>query len=90
MPILAIARTFTGMATINISLSDDLRAYVETQVAARGYVGASEFLRELIRADRDRQALRALLLEGAEGPDEPADEAFFDALHDEIRNAGAA
>ena len=78
------------MATMNISLPEDLKAFVDGQVAVRGYGSASEFLRELIRSERDRQAFRALLLEGSGGPDEPADEAFFEALRDEIRSAGAA
>ena len=78
------------MTTMNISLPADLKAFVDAQVATRSYASASEYLRELIRDERDRVALRGLLLEGAEGPDEPADDAFFDALRDEIRNAGAA
>jgi len=53
------------MGTMNISLPDSLRAYVDEQVTARGYGTSSEFLRDLIRHDRDREALRALLLEGA-------------------------
>jgi antitoxin ParD1/3/4 len=48
-------------------------------------------VRELIRRERDRQRLRALLLEGLESePDVLADEAFFEALRRDIRSAGAA
>jgi antitoxin ParD1/3/4 len=55
------------METINISLPDSLKAFVETQVAEGGYSSASEYIRELIRADQKRKAeekLEALLLEG--------------------------
>lgn len=79
------------MTTMNISLPEGLKAYVDEQVAARGYGSASEYLRDLIRRERDRQHLRALLLEGAaSGPGVLADDAFFQSLRDEIRNAGAA
>jgi antitoxin ParD1/3/4 len=55
------------MEAINISLPDSLKAFVETQVAEGGYSSASEYIRELIRADQKRKAeekLEALLLEG--------------------------
>jgi antitoxin ParD1/3/4 len=79
------------MTTMNISLPEGLKAFVDEQVAARGYGSASEYLRDLIRRERDRQHLRALLLEGAaSGPGVLADDAFFESLRDEIRNAGAA
>jgi antitoxin ParD1/3/4 len=79
------------MTTMNISLPDTLKAFVDEQVAAQGYGTSSEYVRELIRKERDRQRLRALLLEGLESePDVLADEAFFEALRRDIRNAGAA
>jgi antitoxin ParD1/3/4 len=72
-------------------LPEALKAFVDAQVAARGYGSASEYLRELIQRERDRQHLRTLLLEGAaSGPGVLADDAFFESLRDEIRGAGAA
>lgn len=56
------------MATMNISLPDDLKAFVDTQVADHNYTGSSEYLRELIRKDQARTQLRTLLLEGATSP----------------------
>ena len=56
------------MATMNISLPDDLKAFVDTQVADHHYTGSSEYLRELIRKDQATTQLRALLLEGATSP----------------------
>jgi antitoxin ParD1/3/4 len=79
------------MTTMNISLPESLKAFVDEQVAAQAYGSSSEYVRELIRKERDRQRLRALVLEGLEsGPGEVVDEAFFDDLRESIRNAGAA
>lgn len=52
------------MATMNISLPGSLKAFVDDQVDAGGYGTSSEYVRELIRRDRDRVTLRELLLEG--------------------------
>lgn len=61
------------MSTMNISLPDALKDYVDEQVTECGYGSVSEYVRELIRRDRDRNHLRALLLEGVKSP--PAGEA---------------
>lgn len=53
------------MTTMNISLPDALKAYVDRQVDTRGYGTSSEYVRELIRRDQDVQQLRGLLLDGA-------------------------
>jgi len=69
------------MGTMNISLPDSLRSFVDEQVDSRGYGTSSEYVRELIRKDQDRQRLRALLLEGAaSAPGPAADDAWFDSL----------
>ena len=71
---------------MNISLPDALKAYVDEQVPERGYGTSSEYVRELIRRDRDRQYLRALLLDGASSaPTAPADQAYFAALRTHIQ-----
>lgn len=57
------------MATMNISLPDNLRIFVEEQVKEGGYSTASEYFRELIRTDQQRKAkqkLEELLLAGLE------------------------
>ena len=77
------------MSTMNISLPEALRSFVERQVNARGYGSSSEYVRELIRKDEDRQRLRDLLLEGAASPPAvTADADYFDRLRDRIREAG--
>ncbi len=56
------------------------------QVASRGYGTSSEYVRELIRRDQDRQHLRVMLLEGAtSAPVAPASAAYFDGLRDRVR-----
>lgn len=70
---------------MNISLPDSLRAFVEEQVSTRGYGTSSEYVRELIRKDLERQHLRGLLLEGASsGPMEPANPQYFEALRERV------
>jgi len=67
------------MQSMNISLPDSLRQFVDGQVATGRYSSVSEYVRELIRADEKRKAeeqLEAKLLEGlnsAEGDLTPAD-----------------
>lgn len=58
------------MDSMNISLPHALKAYVDGQVAEGRYATASEYVRDLIRADEKARAqakLEALLLEGLEG-----------------------
>jgi antitoxin ParD1/3/4 len=55
------------MTTLNISLPESMRAFIEEQVATGGYSTASEYIRQLVREDQKRAAqerLEALLLEG--------------------------
>ena len=74
------------MSTMNISLPDALKAYVDEQVAERGFSTSSEYVRELIRKDQDRQNLRALLLDGAgSAPAVPANKAYLDSLRSRVR-----
>lgn len=77
------------MGTMNVSLPDTLKAFVEQQVAQRGYGTSSEYIRELIRKDQDRATLRKLVLEGAESaPAAPADDAYFDRLRSRAMQPG--
>jgi len=39
------------MSTMNISLPETLKAFVDEQVSRRGYGTSSEYVRELIRKD---------------------------------------
>ncbi|MEC4850024.1 MAG: type II toxin-antitoxin system ParD family antitoxin [Jaaginema sp. PMC 1079.18] len=56
-----------AMKTMNVSLPDTLRDYIEQQVKIGGYGSVSEYIRDLIRQDQKRKAqenLQTLLLEG--------------------------
>ena len=55
------------MKSINISLPDTMRTYVEQLVAQGGYSSISEYFRELVRQDQKQRAkeqLQTMLLEG--------------------------
>ncbi len=74
------------MSTMNISLPDALKSFVDEQVSQRGYGTSSEYVRELIRKDQDRLQLRGVLLAGAaSAPTTPADASYFDGLRDRVR-----
>ena len=53
---------------MNISLPDALTEFVEHQVSVGGYESSGEYVRELIRRERDVQSLRGLVLDGAMSP----------------------
>lgn len=62
------------MQTMNISLPDPMKEFVDGQVASGRYSSVSEYMRELIREDEKRKAheqLEALLLEGLRGEQAP-------------------
>lgn len=74
------------MGTMNVSLPESLRDFVDTQVSARGYGTSSEYVRDLIRRDQERQRLRGLLLEGAtSAPRARADKTYFEGLRKQLR-----
>jgi antitoxin ParD1/3/4 len=59
------------MQSMNISLPDPLKQFVDGQIAQGRYSSASEYVRELIRADEKRKAedeLEAKLLDGLKSP----------------------
>ncbi|SUS05092.1 Antitoxin ParD4 [Candidatus Defluviicoccus seviourii] len=58
------------MATMNISLPDAMKDWVETQARTGRYSNASDYVRDLIRRDQERAdtlaELQALLTKGLE------------------------
>ena len=60
------------MTTMNISLPDSMRTFIDQKVTQGGYSTASEYIRQLVRDDQKRAAqerLESLLMEGIEsGP----------------------
>jgi antitoxin ParD1/3/4 len=52
------------MATLNVSMPDELRAFIEARVNTGEYQSASDYLRDLIR--HDHEEIDRLLMEGIE------------------------
>lgn len=85
------------MTTMNISVPEEMKAFVEAQMAQEGYASASEYLRALIREAqkrRARQDLEARLREAMEsGPASPMTRDDWDELERNVwerhRRAGA-
>jgi antitoxin ParD1/3/4 len=74
------------MQSMNISLPDPLKQFVDGQIAAGRYSSVSEYVRELIRDDEKRKAqdqLEALLLEGLRGEETPLTRDDWKAIREE-------
>ena len=76
------------METMNISLPDSLKGFVDSRVKTGGYSSVSEYVRDLVREDQKRQTqenLEALLLEATRsGPGRELKKADWDALRREL------
>jgi len=82
------------MATMNISLPDPMREFVEKEVSEGGYTTTSEYFRDLVRGAQKRKAdarLEALLLEGLEsGESAPMTKQDWEEIRNEVRAKAAA
>jgi antitoxin ParD1/3/4 len=74
------------MATMNISLPDEMRAHVEAQVRSGQFANVSDYIRSLIRYDqRDLEMLRAAIDAGDASPDSSSSiEEIIDSEFDRI------
>jgi antitoxin ParD1/3/4 len=76
------------MTTMNISLPDEMRTFVEQQVACGGYSSASEYVRALIRdavKQEERRKLESMLLQGLEsGAAAPLDDKKWQAIRQAV------
>ena len=53
------------MATLNVSMPDAMREWIDAQIEAGEYANASDYIRDLIRHDqRQRDRVRLALIEG--------------------------
>ncbi len=81
------------MQSMNISLPEPLKQFVDDQIAAGRYSSVSEYVRELIRNDEKRKAedrLEALLLEGLESDESPLTSEDWAAIRtDALARVGA-
>ena len=75
------------MSTMNVSLPDELKSFVDGRVGRGGFGSTSEYVRDLIRRDQERERLRGLLLDGAASSPGPiADDSYFEALRGQVRS----
>ena len=75
------------MSTMNISLPDELKVFVDGRIQAEGYGSSSEYMRELIRRDRDRTQFRQYLLDGVNSkPVGKMDAAYFASLRQQVKS----
>ncbi len=70
------------MATMNISLPDQMKAFVEDQTKDGRFSNSSDYMRDLIRRDQERRQaiaeIQAVVDEGlASGPGRPYDMAKY-------------
>jgi len=66
------------MTTMNVSLPETMKRFIDAQVEGRGFGTSSEYVRALIRNEQEREQLRELLLAGAASvPAEPTDTIWF-------------
>jgi antitoxin ParD1/3/4 len=75
--------------SMNVSLPRTLRSYVDERVSSSAYTSASEYVRELIRKDREERAahdrLERLLLDGYQsGPATERTEADWAAMRERV------
>lgn len=56
-----------AMTSMNISLPDSMKAFVDTRVETGGYGSSSEYVRDLIRSDQIAKAREQLLEKLMEG-----------------------
>ena len=74
------------MQSMNISLPEPLKQFVDGQISLGRYSSASEYVRELIRADEKRKAaeqLEAKLFEGLNSAESALTAADWSAIRNE-------
>ena len=78
---------FLAMTTMNISLSEELRAFIDSQVSGGDYTSSSEYVREVLRKEKDRVRLREMLLEGAASPISETvwDSEYFEKMRERVK-----
>ena len=58
------------MKTVNVSMPDMMKQWIEAQVATGRYASASDYLRDLVRRDQDQKSDEQTLLNAlADGQD---------------------
>jgi antitoxin ParD1/3/4 len=78
---------------MNIAIPKQLKSFVQRQVERRGYASVSEYVRDLIRGDQERQAIAVLesaILKGLDsGPATPMTKQDWQDIREEVKRRGA-
>lgn len=76
---------------MNISLPNELKQFVDLRLQTQAYSSSSEYVRALIRNDRDREDMRAFMLKGMQSPSIGAfDDAYLENLKQRVLAKQAA
>ena len=80
------------MATMNVSLPDKMKEWVEGRVATGAYSNASDYVRDLIRRDQERAAYIADVQKAVDAGEASgvSDSSFDDTIRTARRRAGEA
>lgn len=79
------------MATMNVSLPDAMKLWVEAQVQTGKYANASDYVRDLIRRDQLYQQRREELIQALiEGEESGISDRSFDEILAEAREKAKA
>lgn len=77
------------MVTVNVSLPDPLKEFVDEEVREGGFASTSDYMSDLVRQRQRAKAedtLRQLIAEGlASGPGEPVTAETFSRMRKELR-----
>ena len=76
------------MSTLNISLPEQMRQFIDEQVASGGYSTASEYVRELVRNAQKaaaRARLESELLKGLEGEPIEVNEEYWRRTREKLQ-----
>lgn len=77
------------MTTINVSVSDTLREFIDAQVVEGKFASPDEFIRQLLeqlQKDKAREKLEALLLEGLASPAKEMTRHDWDGIRQRLRD----
>jgi len=80
------------MESMNISLPEGMKEFVETQVNAGQFSTASEYVRQLIRKEqikKERDRIDKLLLEALDGEFTPMTKQDWDDIRENVRRRRA-
>lgn len=75
------------MTSMNISLSNQMKEWVETQIKSGAYHNSSEYVRNLIRKDQEQKARDKAFIAAIEaGRNSPNSELSIDEIFKNIKN----